>query len=332
MLAFDMRALAQHLLPHGQRQGHEWVHPSLSGGSARSLSVHIGHKAENGVWADFATGEGGDSLDLVAHVLFCGDKKAAFRWALAYLGLGGAPPPIVARPVHVGERYHAAGDDGGYDEKALSLYLSAQPSLSGTPADRYLIARGIDLSKLARQPRSLRFHPACYCGEAGAKLPALLAAVSGPDGHHVATHRTWLAERHGVWVKAELRDPKKTLGRLRGGTIRLRRGGSNKPLHEAPDGETLVVGEGIETCLSVAVACPELRVLCAVSMANAASVELPAQIGPVILLADNDGGNQAARQGLARVVNHFAGTGRMVRIARSPWGKDFNDAIRGAAA
>ncbi len=89
-----------------------------------------------------------------------------------------------------------------------------------------------------------------------------------------------------------------------------------------------MIAEGIETALSVAIACPELRVLSAVCLGNMARVVLPAAIGTVILCADNDGDNPAAARGLARAVAHFAGGGRAVRVARSPIGKDFNDALR----
>jgi hypothetical protein len=236
-----------------------------------------------------------------------------------------APAPRAAFVPPKTEKPATATD---YRRAAVRLYLEAQASIAGTPADLYLKARGLDLAQLGRQPRALRFHPRCRCTEVNASLPALIAAVHDAAGVHVATHRTYLAQHAGVWGKARLREPKKTLGRLYGGTIRLWRGASNKPLREAPEGEPATIGEGIETCLSVAIACPDLRVLSAVSMANAASVELPTQIGDVVLLADNDGDNEAARRGLQRVIDHFSGQGRTVRLARSPWGKDFNDAIR----
>ena len=41
--------------------------------------------------------------------------------------------------------------------------------------------------------------------------------------------------------------------------------------------------------------------------------------------------NPAARKGLLRVMQHL-GAQTELRIARSPWGKDFNDAIRAGTA
>ena len=120
-----------------------------------------------------------------------------------------------------------------------------------------------------------------------------------------------------------------SLGFVMGGAIRLWRGASGKPLRDAPDGEVVVIGEGIETCLSIALACPELRVLCAVSLVNLGRVALPEQVRRVILAADNDE-KPGARAGFLRALEEMAKTGREVRVARSPVGKDFNDCLQGA--
>ena len=81
--------------------------------------------------------------------------------------------------------------------------------MAGTPAGAYLAARGIDLTELGRQPRSLRYAPALPNGKAAIAFPALLAAVTNSAGEHVATHRTWLAkDGAGIWRKAPLRDPR----------------------------------------------------------------------------------------------------------------------------
>lgn len=113
-----------------------------------------------------------------------------------------------------------------------------------------------------------------------------------------------------------------------GGAIRLWRGTWTPPLADALSDSTLLVSEGIETGLSVTVSCPELRILCAVSLAHLARMVLPASIGMVIIAADNDGDNPAAAKALQRAVNAFSAQGRQVRIARSPVGSDFNDLLQ----
>jgi len=326
-LAGRIAALVHELLPHGHREGAEWVAPSLTGTSKRGLSVRI-TGSKPGVFAEFDGDARGDGLDLVAHVLFRGDKKAAYKWALAWLGLGhGGPAP---QPQPRPQPASAAPDahDRASAAGALRLFLGGQATLRNTPADAYLKARGIDLAELGRQPRALRFHPAVRCTEAGADMPAMLAAIVGPDGGHVATHRTYLAEHGGVWGKARLKAPKKVLGGYAGGTIRLWRGASGKPLATAPESDVIAIGEGIETSLSVAIACPEYRVLAAGSLNNLARMILPAHALDLIVLADNDAGNPAAQAALQRAVDRLLAEGRSVRIARSSAGKDFNDSLK----
>jgi hypothetical protein len=332
MLAGRMPELARELLPGGRRDGAEWRCGSLAGEAGRSLAVHLfGPRA--GVWADFASGEAGDALELVAAARFANDKRAAMEWARGWLGLGTAQalPPAAARQAADRQRDQAGADDLVRMRKAaLRLFLEAVPSIIGTPAAAYLAGRAIDLAELRRVPRALRFHPACWNREADARLPTMLAAIVNNEGVHLATHRTWLAEQApGRWTKAQLRDPKMTLGSYAGGFIPLWRGASGVPLAKAPEGETVALAEGIETALSVALACPELRVLAAVSLANMARVQLPPSVAELILCADNDGAeNLAATAALDRAAQRFLAEGRVVRIARSTVGKDFNDCLQ----
>lgn len=63
LLTGQAQTVAEHLLPGGKREGHEWRAGSLAGEAGKSLGVHLsGQKA--GVWSDFATGETGDLIDL----------------------------------------------------------------------------------------------------------------------------------------------------------------------------------------------------------------------------------------------------------------------------
>lgn len=253
----------------------------------------------------------------------------SFPEAVARLGRGtdapaykGSAPPPAPAPVEA--------DDAARRAVALKVFLAAQVSLAGTPAADYLAGRGIDLADLGRQPRALRFHPGLWEPSTRAPFPALVGAVTSVSGEMIGVHRTWLARApDGRWSKAPVLRPKMSLGFVGGGAIRLWRGASGKPLRDAPDGETVVIGEGIETCLSIALVCPELRVLCAVSLGNLGRVALPEQVRRVILAADNDE-KAAPRAGFLRAVEQMLETGREVRVARSPRGKDFNDCLREA--
>lgn len=330
MLAGRASQLASELLPGGKRDGHEWRCGSLGGERGQSLGVHLtGEKA--GVWMDFATGECGDALDLVAAVNYRGDKGEALKWARSWLGLGGDAPVTRAA---VAPRPTRAPDDSGEGEiarvraAALAMWLQAKPTIADTPVDFYLRGRGIDLSRLGRQPRALRFHPGLYNSESQRTWPAMVAAISGIDGTHVATHRTWLAVDAGRWRKAPLRKAKMVLGRMQGGSIRLWRGASGKSLSDAPADDLVVLGEGIETCLSIALAVPEARVLAGISLGNLAAIVLPQQLRSLTLAAENDTAPEALR-GFIRAQNAQMARGLDVRVARSPIGTDFNDALVG---
>jgi hypothetical protein len=332
LLAAQIRPLCAELLRDGRQEGAEWSArcPWRADHQAGSFKVRLsGPRA--GVWSDFATGERGDALDLVAMALFRGEKKPAIAWAAKWLGLApGASAPSPAMPPAAAPDAAVEPDADAEARRRLAarLFLGAEPRLAGTPAADYLAARGIDLGALGRQPRSLRFHPGLHDASSRRLWPAMLAAVTGPDGAFAAVHRTWLGrDAAGIWRKAPIAAPKRSLGTVAGGTIRLWRGASGKSLRDAAAGETVVIGEGIETCLSIALACPELRVLSAVSLGNMARVALPPAIATVILAADNDGEGTPAAEALQRAVDRFAREGRAVRIARSPVGKDFNDLL-----
>ena len=63
LLAAKAQSIAEHLLPGGRKDGHEWRAGSTNGEAGKSLGVHLtGQKA--GIWSDFGTGESGDLIDL----------------------------------------------------------------------------------------------------------------------------------------------------------------------------------------------------------------------------------------------------------------------------
>ncbi len=332
MLAPHAAAIAAELLPRGRRDGQEWRCGSIAGEPGDSLAVHLsGGKA--GVWSDFATGELGDALDLVAHVLYAGDKGEALAWARRWLGLSDTAPAQPRRAPPPPSAAEIDGEAEGRRDAARRIFLASTPHVADTPVAHYLAARGIDLAELRHPPRALRFHARLWNSESRQTWPAMVAAVVRPGAGLVAAHRTWLAkDADGIWRKAPLRDAKKSLGAVRGGLIPLQRGSSGKPLAHAPTGETAVVAEGIETGLSVALACPELRVAAAVSLANLGAIVLPPAVTTVIIAADDDGDNAKARDALDRAVQRLLAEGRTVRIARPPIGKDFNDALMAAQA
>ena len=98
MLADRAQAVAEHLLPAGKKESQEWRVGSTDGDKGKSLGVHlIGPKA--GIWTDFATGEGGDLLDL-----WCAtrglDLSRALDEARQWLGVERPEPYRDVRPAY----------------------------------------------------------------------------------------------------------------------------------------------------------------------------------------------------------------------------------------
>ena len=196
-------------------------------------------------------------------------------------------------------------DDTGRTEAALSIWRSAKP-VQGTPVDIYLASRGIRLPATV----ALRFHPGLK-HPSGGIWPAMLALVTiGVDGQPIGIHRTFLA--HDGNAKAPVEPQKMMLGPCRGGVVRL-----------AEPGNLLMIGEGIETCLSAMQATGH-PAWAALSTSGLRVLELPGEVREVIVLSDGDEpGEAAARDAALRWMSE----GRRVRIARPPWGLDFNDLL-----
>jgi DNA primase len=90
----------------------------------------------------------------------------------------------------------------------------------------------------------------------------------------------------------------------------------------------LMVGEGIETCLS-AMQATGYPAWAALSTSGLRALDLPGSVREVIVLADgDDAGEKAACDAALR----WSREGRRVRVARPPRGADFNDVLLGGAA
>jgi putative DNA primase/helicase len=203
-----------------------------------------------------------------------------------------------------------AKDDSARTAAALRLWRSALPA-AGTPVETYLHSRGISMAT----PRSVLFHPRLK-HPSGKTWPGMVALVTrGHDGQPVAIHRTFLA-RDGAG-KAPVTPQKMMLGPCRGGAVRL-----------AATTGMLMVGEGIETCLATMQA-TGLPAWAALSTSGLRTLQLPAEIEQVIVLADSDEPGEAAA---ANAGMRWKREGRRVRIARPPTSMDFNDVLLSRAA
>lgn len=318
-LAGRMTDLARKLLPDGRVSGHEWVGHGRDG---NKWGVVI-YGGKIGTYQNFGAGIGGISgLGLIRDLACEGDYKAAYRWALDFLGEAALQPaPPAPKPAESKPR--KASDNG------KGMWLRAEPFDWQGPVGLYLQGRGIEPDKIDGKLRALRFTPACWHTDISEYLPAMLAPVIHAETReHIATHRTYLETVGGQWRKARVDKPKKILGAASGGVIPLTHGASRKPIAKAPAGDQCLMAEGIENALTAAQWFPELRALAAVSAGNLPTIRLPAAITMVMLVRDRDGMNAAVMQSRDVALGSWRAEGRECRLWVPPPGtKDANEAL-----
>ena len=348
LLEARIEALAHELLPNGRKEGREWRVGSLAGEAGQSLAVHLGG-ARCGWWKDFAGGEGGDALKLIAAVLFRGNLGAAIQWAKGWLGLDASDHRRMAQ-FRVEAREAAERRDAEASEAVARAQASARKRwhqgvpIAGTIVDRYLASRGIDLRILMRAngagkvPGALRFHPEVQYGygEGAVRRPAMLGAAMLLDGNHTATHRTWLKADGSAKADASdgIAKAKKVLGPFESAHIPLWKGAcGDMTLRDVPRGTDVYVSEGIEDGLTVACADPSLRVIAGISVGNIGALRLPPQLGAVVILAQNDRPGSDAAKAMDRAIARLRSAGHLVKVARTPGhAKDVNELAQMVAA
>lgn len=344
MLSARTDELVLQLLPRATRDARYWTVGSLGGEPGQSLVIRRrdGGRYQAGDWIDYASGQHGDGLDLIAEIECAGDKKAAVAWAKSWLGLDGTDPERLRhtrRQVERAEQRPSAAEDDPAEHRAaaLRIFLAAAPLRAGCLVTRYLAGRAIDLAYLAtlnrgRLPRAIRCHPALWNKESSRKWPAMVALIEGADGVQTL-HRTWLELRgDGRVTKAPLDKPKMVLGPYAGGAIRLWRGASGRAWKDHDPALPLWVSEGIEDGISVAIAAPEHRIAAAISQSNIGGVILPPGCSQVVLIGQNDTKPDAIRGGQS-AIQRLTERGITVDSVHPPAAfKDFNDLLRAAAA
>lgn len=301
--------------------------------------------AKQGVWAEFASGERGDPLDLINYCLFNNstNKHEAIEWAKQFLGIAAGRGEDLKKVKQRAEEQKAKAEEEQKKEneffkaRAQKIFIEANPIIKGTPAELYFNARGIDFSILGRYPHTLRYDAHCYYEKdkrTGEKfyLPAIIAAVNSEDNEFVAIHRTFIEQLDGRWHRKN----KKVLGAFAGASIRLWRGKTKKSIGDLKNlkglddvDRTLIICEGIEDGLSIAMACPEYRIWTALSVSNIKNIKIPAEIKTVIIAGDNDGDEHIATVYVEQAADAFQRQGKIVKIARPETAHDFNDELTG---
>ncbi|MCA3704326.1 MAG: toprim domain-containing protein [Methylobacterium sp.] len=307
-LAERVEDVCRYYLSNGVRSGGYWIVGDTGNAKGRSLFVRLtgptNGKGARGKWQDAATGEHGDLLDLIAARESHRTLAETLDEARRFLG----EPRSIRQDGYARVRPSMPSRDT--TEIARRIWTEGRP-ITGTLAETYL-----GLRHLAPPfPRDLRFHPALnYRDDRNRRVsvhPALLAAVRDAKGGVRGIQRTWLALNG---EKAVLDDPRRSLGRLNGHGVWLRPG-------DAEAGSpALLIGEGVETVLSLAELFPRYVLVAALSAAHLAAFDLPAWVRQLLIARDNDpAGNRAAR----RLARRAEQAGLAVTILR-PVLKDFN--------
>lgn len=303
ILAERMAELVRELAGEPSYQGRlEWRFRSRG-----SLAVVIAGP-KRGAWHDHEAGEGGDALALVRH-LRGGTMGAAYRWALAWVGLPDVgesrPSPRLAMALAVPGR--EAPRPATLD-LAQATWTEAGPA-AGTVAESYLALRGVRLEPAA----PLRFHPQAWRNPRfGPPGPAMVALMSDPaTGAPCGVHVTYL--RADGTGKAEGERPKIMLGAA--GCVRL--------VTDAEVTLGLGIAEGIETSLSVMQGGHWYPVWAATSAGAVARFPVLHGIEALTVFADPD---QAGADAARRCAERWSNAGREARIY-TPRRGDFNDMV-----
>lgn len=331
-----MAELVGTLCPGMRRHGGYWQGPNPTRRQDSKTSFTVW---SNGAWKEYDSDEKGDVIDLIAYARRC-TKAEAIAWAKDFLGLRDLDPATRARLEAQAKakqeraRQAEAEERAAKQRRAFDLWLAGRKLAPGSLAWRYLTGRAIDLSELVNAEADLKDSATSlrYWGprEPGFDWlgPAMLAPIRQVTGEITGVHATFLLP-DGTG-KAPVPNPKLMLGTKQGGFVRLSRGASGLPFEDVAKTslvEPLVLGEGIETCLSAAIALPEARVWAALDLGNMASLPFRPEIRPLVILKENDV-KPAALDQRQRVMDQLAEKGFDVREMIPTWGNDFNDTLR----
>ena len=311
-LAQNAESVCRHYLPAGKREGSYWMVGDLQNNPGRSLFVRLTGPTSGpgtaGKYTDAATGDHGDLLDIIRERTGITRFPDLLAEARAHLG---RPAPVV--PDNLSPR--KTKTPGGTPEAAARLYTASVP-ITGTLAETYLRARGITCGATSS---ALRFHPKCWHRDEGQTRsiprPALIAAVTDGAGGLQGVHRTWLAPDGKD--KAQVEIQRRAMGHLLGNAVRL-----------TPCNDILVVGEGIETMLSVREAAPGLPTWAALSSGHLGALLLPPGLQRLYIAIDRDPAGQRAAE---RLTARATEAGIAVRVLEPQLG-DFNDDLRAHGA
>ncbi|MBX9747909.1 MAG: toprim domain-containing protein [Hyphomonadaceae bacterium] len=182
-------------------------------------------------------------------------------------------------------------------------------ALKHSVAEAYLRRRAVSAGLW--ESAALRYHPRMTSLDDRAKRPALVAAITDAQGALQGVQVTLLSA-HGT-AKAALTTPRRVIGKLMGGAVRL-----------ADAQDELTVGEGVETMLTASDVFG-VPAWAALSADNLARLIISHPLRRLIIAADNDDAGMRAAQALRARMTRST----LVEIEGAPPGfNDWNDWAR----
>jgi DNA polymerase bacteriophage-type len=252
------------------------------------------------------------------HCFGCGERGGRVDWLTRVEGLTRAEAIAQIKDWPTGTQRTLRDDDTAADKIAFALSLWEAAGPLGGLAARYLDeTRHVDLSQLPDDFRqSLRFHPDSVFGP-GVRHPCLVALMRDPvTDAPLGVQRVALrVERDGQVKKIARR----MLGQA--GVVKL-----------WPAGETLVVGEGLETVLCAATRIPHrgeplVPAWAALSTVGLKTLPIVPGVKRLIFLSDNDRNQEGQMAAAAAAMRWQAAGLDVVTLTPPTLGSDFNDLV-----
>lgn len=346
--------IAAMLLPHGRKEGGLWVSHNPAGDDHKknpALKVRI-NGGDAGAWSDWRSGDKGDVWRLIEHCQRT-DFNGARRWAMDALGLKAMSREERAAAAAQAQNYvHAAAAKAEKDsarklleanrlwneadaksspwrDHALAYFSGRSCALEDVPniaRQTFRYSRQSEYWKLAKWESSGRYPVKI---EAGPLFPAIHSAMRNRMGLLTACHVTFLDPV--LPKKALVKPPKMMKGQALGAVIELAYGPENRPFWEAERPHPLIIAEGVETALSLAIEVPEARVWAGGSLAGIGSAPVDLDcISAVIFARDNNVGNDQAQGQFEAAFAQLAAK-KPLEVMASHLGDDFNDLANGEA-
>lgn len=347
--------LCHRCLPQGRREGAEWVaHNPFVDEARKAPALKVALTGNKGAWKDWRNGDKGDVLDLITFTQGLASFKDVMAWARDFLGLEELTPKqrdALRREAVMRKERDAAEEQKRRArklERAMELWQQADAPGENPGAEAhamgYFADRGCDMRNLAHPPfRTFRFSSAtewwkgadyerhnggAHKTKPGPQFPAIHSAMRAANGALTCCHVTFLDPV--MRRKAPVAPAKLMLGEALGSVIEVSRGPVDEDFWMASKPSPLIIAEGIETALTLALAVPEARVWAAGSLAGMGScpVHLPA-VGEIAVARDNNHGNPQAQKQLNAALIKLEEASKPLVVMASHVGDDFNDLGQG---